>query len=651
MTAVIAGGATAGNVYSKRRARWTVALVLCASFVVLADVSIVNLAAPVIRRNLGAGISDIELTVSGYQLAYGAMLVTGGRLGDIFGRRALFSLGFAGFIVASAACGLAASPGQLIAFRVLQGTTAGLLSPQVLATIQAVLPPSRRAAAFGALGAVLAAATILGPLISGLIIMGNFFGTSWRPIFLINVPIGVIAIVAARWLLPAGRDGTAKRVDAAGTVLLVALWTALMVPLTVGLQQGWPAWAWLLLATVPVLAVTFLAVQRRLAARGRDPILPPELWPDRAFRVGLALYLALFSGIVSFFLYYSIVLQSGYRLSALAAGVSTIPSALGTLVTSVLSAKLARRWGGLRVTTIGSLICAAGFLTMLAPLLTVHDASLAAWMVPSQLLAGAGFGLVIAPLLTLVLTGIRSSDAGAAAGLLTTSQVIGGGLGVVIMGLIFQSQLPGPLGSATAAQLGSGLSRGVLFDAAAFAAAAVLLRALPGPRQEPSNGQGQEAGAARPPGFPHPAETTGYRRHLDAVVTGAAPPPPSATRFALPRPSAWSYGTLRGTATPAEIDTWTPGVVFGGYIACLADQFAGLVMLTVIPDGATFLTAGISLDLRSPLRPGHAEVTARVLRLARREATVEVMVDQDGRTTSRATVTQIVRRTTGRSGK
>lgn len=663
MTAVITGGATTGNAYSQRRARWTVGLVLCASFVVLADISIVNLAAPVIQKSLGASISDIELTVSGYQLAYGAMLVTGGRLGDIFGRRALFTLGFAGFIAASAACGLAVSPAELIVFRVLQGATAGLLSPQVLATIQVVLPPSRRAAAFGALGAVLSAATILGPVISGLIIMGNFFDASWRPIFLINVPIGVVAIVAARWLLPADRDGGARRVDVTGTVLLVALWTSLMAPLTVGRSTGWPTWAWILLAAVPVLAAAFLTGQRLLATRGRDPILPPELWRDRAFRVGLALYLVLFSGIVCFFLYYSIMLQTGYRLSTLVTGLSTMPSALGTLVTSVLSAKLARRWGGLRVTTIGALTCAAGFLTMLAPLLTVHSASLAAWMAPCQLIAGSGFGLVIAPLLALVLGGIRSSEAGAAAGLLTTSQVIGGGLGVVIMGLIFQSQVPGRLGSATAAQLTSGLSFGVLFDAGAFAVAALLLRALPappppaaagamaGPGQEAAAGPGQEAGVSRPPGFPHPAEATGYRRHLDAVVTGAAPPPPCVPRFALPRPSAWSYGTLRGVATPKEIDTWSHGVVFGGYIACLADQFAGLVMLTVIPDGATFLTAGIELDLRRPLRPGRAEITARVLRLERREATVEVMVDQDGRTTSRASVTQIVRHAAHRSRK
>ncbi len=490
MTAVVTADAY-GAGYSQRRARWAIGLVLCASFVVLADISIVNLAAPVIQKNLGASVADLELTVSGYQVAYGAMLVTGGRLGDIFGRRALFCVGFAGFIAASAACGLAESPTQLVAFRVVQGATAGLLSPQVLATIQVMLPPSRRAAAFGALGAVLAAATILGPLISGLIILADFFGASWRPIFLINIPIGVIAIVLAQWLLPGGRDAGAKRVDITGTVLLVALWSALMVPLTIGAHYHWPAWAWVLLAAIPGLAAAFLAGQRRLAGRGGDPIVPPALWRDRAFRTGLVLYLVLFSGIVCFFLYYSIVLETGYGLAALATGISTIASALGTLVLSVLSPKLVRRWGGRRVVTAGALICATGFLTMLVPLLTVTDASLAAWTVPSQLVAGAGFGMVVAPLLSLVLSGIRSSDAGAASGLLTTAQVIGGGLGVVVMGLIFQTQVRGPLTAATPQQLTSGLARGVLFDAAVFLLSALLIQALPAPRQAPRTAERQ----------------------------------------------------------------------------------------------------------------------------------------------------------------
>ncbi len=475
----------AAPVHNERQARLAVCVVLSASFVVLADVSVVNVAAPVIQRDLGAGVADLELTVAGYQVAYGALLVTGGRLGDIYGHRTLFMLGFTGFVLASAACGLAATPGQLIAFRVAQGATAGLLSPQVLAIIQTVLPPSRRAGAFAALGAVLCLATILGPLLSGVIIWADFLGSAWRPVFLVNVPVGMVAVALARRLLPVGSAVAGRRVDVAGTVLMAAMWVGLLVPLAVGPRAGWPTWTWLSLVAVPALAVAFLAVQRQLAAAGRDPLVPPAVWHDRAFAAGLPLNLVLFSGIVCFFLYYSIVLQAGHHLSALLAAASTVPAALGTLVLSVLSPRLTRRWPARQVVTAGTLICSAGFLSMLLPLALVTDSALALWMVPSQLVAGAGFGMVMAPLLDLVLAGVRTGQAGAAAGLLNTAQVIGGGLGVVVMGLIFQTAIPGGLAGATAGQLGSGLARGVLFDAAAFAACAGLLRALPTPQVRP----------------------------------------------------------------------------------------------------------------------------------------------------------------------
>jgi len=151
-----------------------------------------------------------------------------------------------------------------------------------------------------------------------------------------------------------------------------------------------------------------------------------------------------------------------------------------------------------------------------------------------------------------------------------------------------------------------------------------------------------------PPDYPDPAACTGNRRLLAAIVSGAAPPPPCVTRFALPRPGVWSHGTISGTVRPTETETWAPGVVFGGYLACLVDQFAGLVMLSVLPDGATFLTAGMSLDLHAPMRPDEATISARVVRLAVREATVEVVLDQSGRAVCRATVWQVVRRPAAR---
>jgi MFS family permease len=456
--------------YTPRQTRLAIGLVLTASFVVLADVSVLNVAAPVIERDLGAGVSDLELTVSLYQVAYGTLLITGGRLGDMFGHRTLFMVGFTGFVLASIACGLAATPGQLIGFRILQGATAGLLSPQVLAIIQTVLPPNRRTAAFAALGAVLCLATILGPLLSGVLIWANPFGSAWRSVFFINVPIGLVAVALARRLLPAGETVSGRRVDMLGTLLLTGMWVTVMLPLAVG------RWTWLLLAAAPVLAAAFLAVQRQ---PGRDPLLPPALWHDRAFRAGVPLNLVLFSGIVCFFLYYSIVLQTGHGMSPILAGVSTIPAALGTLALAVVSPKVIRRWPARQVVTAGTLICSAGFLSMALPLSMVTDKSLALWLIPAQLVAGAGFGLVIAPLLDLVLARVRTEQAGSASGLLTSAQVIGGGLGVVIMGLIFRTAIPGGLSGASASALGSGLARGVLFTAGAFACCALLLRALP----------------------------------------------------------------------------------------------------------------------------------------------------------------------------
>jgi uncharacterized protein (TIGR00369 family) len=146
------------------------------------------------------------------------------------------------------------------------------------------------------------------------------------------------------------------------------------------------------------------------------------------------------------------------------------------------------------------------------------------------------------------------------------------------------------------------------------------------------------------PDFPGETEETAGRRLLEAIVSGIAPPPPCVARFALPRPDAWSHGTLTGTAIPTATETWAPGIVFGGYLACLADQFAGLVMLSVLPDGATFLTAGLTVDMHSPMRPGEARVAARIVRLTRRAATVEVTLEQGGRTVSAATVRQVIRR-------
>ncbi|WP_371649206.1 MULTISPECIES: MFS transporter [unclassified Streptomyces] len=464
------------------RDTWAVRLVLLAAFMVLADVSIMNITAPAIQQDLHADFGQIQLMVAGYQAAYAAVLVTGGRLGDIFGRRQLFVIGSICFTLASAACGLAGSPGQLISFRVLQGASAALLYPQVIATIQIVLPPARRMAALGTLGAVMGIATIAGPLGAGGLIEADVAGLDWRPIFLINIPIGLVLVVAGLKLMPTVRNLAKQRLDLGGMVLSVATLLSLIVPLTVGRAQDWPTWSWVLLALCPLPGVLFVLLQRNLGRSGGSPLVPASLWADRAFRGGALLYLVFFSAAICFFLYYAVLLEYGYGFSPFRAALSAAPYAVGTMASSLAGRKLIPSWGARRVAVTGACVCAAGTLTMLPVVHLVQESSVALALVPSLVVTGAGMGMVIAPLLTLVLSGIRSTEAGAAAGLLSTAQQIGSALGVLVMGWLFLLPTPDDaLDGARASQLTTGLGWGLVFETVVFLISAALIAKLSKP--------------------------------------------------------------------------------------------------------------------------------------------------------------------------
>lgn len=460
---------------SERAAKLTVTLALTATFVAYADLSMLNIAAPTLQRQLHANVGGLELMAAGYQIAYAAILVTGGRLADIFGCRRVFTSAFGAFVLTSVACGLATSAGEMIAFRVLQGMSAGLLAPQVVAIIQIVLPPERRAGAFAALGAVISLAIALGPLLAGFLIWADALGLGWRPIFLINGPIGIVAIALGLRLIPTLPGERAKRLDIPGSLIVAASLVALMVPLTLGRLYGWPEWAWLSLGAVPVLGALFVMSQRWLERRARDPLLPAELWQDKAFRAGFVLYLVAFSGVAAFWFYYSIFIQSGYHITPLWISITIIPFGVATGFFSAMWGRIARRFEGRRVLAAGTALCGLGFLSMLVPITEVARGAVAVWMIPSQLAAGAGLGLMIAPLLGVVMAGIRSSEAGAASGLLSMAQVIGGALGVGLMGLLFQSSLARGVAAATAAELRTGMARSLIFDPVVLALSLVVI--------------------------------------------------------------------------------------------------------------------------------------------------------------------------------
>ena len=455
--------------------RGAAALVLGAAFMLLADTSIVNLAVPSIQRELAASVPDVQLMVAGYQVAYAVLLITGGRLGDLWGRQRMFAVGAASFTLASLACGLAQGPEQLIAGRVWQGLSASLLYPQVIATLHLAVAPERRARAFAWLGAVVSSATIAGPIIAGLLIAADVAGSGWRPIFLVNVPVGVVLVALAPRLVPENR-GRRSRLDLAGTLTVVVLLTALMVPLTIGRDAGWPAWGWALLLCVPPLAGLFLWLEAALERRGSAPLLRPGLWADPGFRLGLALYLVFFAGVVPFFLYYSIVLQFGLGYSTLAAAAAMVPYAVGTTIVSLRSAWFVATFTAPRTILAGCLVCAAGSVALLATV-AANDSGerLALAMTPAMFLTGLGLGLVIGPLLGFVLSGVHTDDSGAVSGLLSTAQQIGASVGVALLGLAFFRGFTGDLVGLGYPLLQDSLTYALLVVVAAFGLASLLV--------------------------------------------------------------------------------------------------------------------------------------------------------------------------------
>ncbi len=451
------------------------ALVLGAAFMLLADTSIVNVALPSIQPELGASVPDVQLIVAGYVVAYAVMLITGGRLGDLWGRRRMFIIGAVSFTLASLVSGLAQNPVELIGSRVWQGLSASLLYPQVIATLHIVIAPERRGRAFALLGAVVSCATIAGPIIAGLLIAANIAGATWRPIFLINVPVGIVLIALAPRLVPANR-GLRLRLDYAGSLIVILLLVALLVPLTIGRDHGWPLWGWVLLGCTPVLLAVFLWLESALERQGKSPLLRPGLWADPIFRLGLALYLVYFSGVVPFFLYYSITLQYGLGYSALATATVMAPYAVGSTITSLRSARIVARFTAPHTILAGCVTCAAGSAFMIATI--AGDSSgryLGLLMSPAMFITGLGLGLVIGPLLSFVLTSVHFDDSGAVSGLLSTAQQIGSSLGVAIIGLAFFRGFQGNLTSLHYPVLRTNMTFGVIVVLAAFILASLLV--------------------------------------------------------------------------------------------------------------------------------------------------------------------------------
>ena len=452
-------------------------MILVASFMDLVDVTIVAVAAPSIQASLGASPAQLQWMIAAYSLSLGAALITGGRVGDQYGRRRAFLAGLAVFVVASAACALAPTAGVLIATRVVQGLAAGLMVPQVFGIIRCSLTPQQMGAALGAYGGVQGLASIAGPLLGGLLVTANLFGSEWRSIFWVNVPVGLAALLIGRKLLPESSEPGPARLDLPGAALLAGSLLLVLLPIVQGQAWGWPAWGWALLAAGLLGLAVFLVLERWLAARGGQPVLDPRLLTNRAFSGGLAASLAFFGGIASFFLLLSVYLQDGTGRTALATGLVTLPYAFGSIVTSWAGVKLSARHGR-RLLITGSLVIAASHAAMWLVVTRVDQPTW--WQLGGPLLIGGlGLGLAAPPLVNVVLAAVPGRQAGSAGGVLSTVTQIGGSVGVAVLGTLFFTRVADAGSGRMATTFGDAFAAVLPWQVGCYLLAAALMTLLP----------------------------------------------------------------------------------------------------------------------------------------------------------------------------
>ncbi|WP_371785114.1 MFS transporter [Streptosporangium subroseum] len=413
-------------------------VLLAGIFITTLDFFIVNVAIPALQHDLHASPSAIQLIVAGFGIALAAGLVTGGRLGDLYGRRRLFATGLVVFTLASAACGVAPGAAFLVGARVVQGIGAALLMPQVLAIMNTAYTGERRAKAFSAYGMALGLGGVFGQLIGGVLIKLDIAGLGWRGIFLINVPIGAVALALVRRSIPESR-ATGARLDLLGTALVSLGLVAIVLPLIQGPQQGWPEWTWLCLAASAPLLAAFVLYQHRLTVRGGSPLIDLSLFRRRAFSAGVAIGLLYSMTTASFFLILALYLQDGRGLSALESGLVFLPLGIGYFASSAASGRVAARLGR-QVVTVGILVAATGY-AVLAAVSVLGTPHTIAWVIPGLFIAGAGLGFVMAPLPAIVLAGTAPQHAASASGVLNTSQQAGNAIGVAVIGAVFYSAL------------------------------------------------------------------------------------------------------------------------------------------------------------------------------------------------------------------
>ncbi|MFD4401534.1 MFS transporter [Nocardia sp. NPDC058499] len=419
-----------------RRVWIGIGVVLLATFMGQVDMFIVNVASPAMQEDLQADFSQIQLIIDGYVVAYAAGMVAGGKLGDLIGRKRVFAYGVLAFTVASVLCAACTTANQLIGARILQGAAAAMVMPQVLSIIQSTFSQARdRQRAIGVYGAVIGLGVIAGLIGGGLLLQWNVAGLEWRTIFLINVPIGV-AILLAVPTVKESRGPEGARLDLVGAALTALALPALLVPLSLGPEHGWPMWTLLCFPLFALLVLGLVYYERRLDARGGDPLLPPWLFRPRGFRISMLAVIVFFSGNAGFFLVLTYHLQSGLDLGPMGTGLVFVPLGLGFTIASLVSRSLMERYGT-RVLITGAVMMAIGYGVM--PAIVHADRELQLTLLAAVIgLGGIGQGLIVSPLTSIVMAQVPTAALGAGSGVLNTMTQAAMALGVAVVGALYR---------------------------------------------------------------------------------------------------------------------------------------------------------------------------------------------------------------------
>jgi MFS family permease len=460
-----------------RGGRWLAFIVLLAGGLLPSvDFFIVNVSLPSIHTAIGASPAESQLVISGYAAAYAVFLITGGRLGDLYGRRRLFLIGMAGFVATNTLCGLAITPWQLVVGRILQGLAAALLAPQVLGSIRALFPSEGELArALSFYGMMMGLAAAVGQFSGGALVEWSPFGLGWRTVFLAKLPIGIPVVLAAWWLVPETSASRRQKLDIGGAVLASLALACLVLPLSEGRDQGWPAWTFVMLGLVPLLTAAFLWFESRLTARGGSPLLDLRLLAIPSFRRGV-LVGTLFFFTTAFYMLFSIYQQEGYGTDPLYTGLAILPYGIGLFVGPLVTAPLPawlRPW----LLTIGMGVQVIGYAAVAVTVALGFDG----WPVMlTVLLAGFGQGIAYPRLFNTVLGDVTPQQAGVAAGVLSSALQIGAAISVASIGSLFFAVLGKGTGQDAYAH-----AFGVAQGATTAALLLALLLSIPGRRHAP----------------------------------------------------------------------------------------------------------------------------------------------------------------------